>query len=801
MKIKIAILSFILFFIALCNESLIAQDKFTVSGYVKNESDGETILGATVYTREMPERGTATNSAGFYSLTLPKGFYKLVFSTLGYTTKVIDLDLTQNRVQSIELNDSETQLNEVVITEDVIDANVTSNRMSLEKLDIQTIKSMPALLGEVDVIRSIQMLPGVSTVGEGASGFNVRGGGVDQNLILQDESIIYNSSHLFGFFSVFNPDAVKDVTLMKGGIPAQYGGRLSSLLDVKLKEGNSKQFAGTAGIGTVSSRLALEAPIIKDKSSFIIAARRSYADLFLKLLPDFKDNQLYFYDLSAKWNYNINAKNTVYVSGYFGKDVFKFNDDFKLNWGNATGTIRWNHVFNQKLFAKFTGVYSNYEYELGVPSGTDAFSWISNIQNQNLKADLQYFINPRNTLNFGGSVINYSFSPGKITPGGDNSFFNKYELPEQRGIEYGLYIDNDRELGSRWSLQYGLRLSMFDFRGPYTTKEYEGVNGERKNLIKTKVFSNESIVKYWNPEPRFGARYSLNESSSVKMSYQRMVQYIHLISSTTAASPLDIWQPSTTNIKPETADQVAIGYFKNLKDNMFETSIEVYYKTTTNQIDYINGAETLLNEELESELLYGKGRAYGAEFYVKKKTGKINGWVSYTLAKSERQIDGLNNNDWYNAKYDRTHNISIVGIYDMNKKWSFSTSFAYLTGVAATFPNSRYTVQGIVIPDISDNSRNNYRVPAYHRLDFAATLTPKGKPNRKYTSNWVFSVYNAYNRRNAFSIYFGQNNDTKNLNYGQDSNGNYIPTSAKTQATRLAVFGSIIPSVTYNIKF
>lgn len=801
MNRKIAVLILILLLGFSEQNKIFAQQKFTVSGYVKSSADGETILGATIYTRELASMGTSTNNSGFYSLTLPSGKYKLVISSLGFTTQLLDLDLIQNRVQNIELDDSETQLGEVIITEDIIDANVSSNRMSIEKLSIQTIKSMPALLGEVDVIRSIQLLPGVSTVGEGASGFNVRGGGVDQNLILQDESIIYNSSHLFGFFSVFNPDAVKDVTLMKGGIPAQYGGRLSSLLDVKLKEGNSKEFAGSAGIGTVSSRLSLEAPIIKDKSSFIIAARRSYADVFLKLLPDFKDNQLYFYDLSAKWNYNIDAKNTVFVSGYFGKDVFQFNDDFKLNWGNATGTVRWNHVFNQKLFAKFTGVFSNYNYLLGVPSGTDAFEWISSIQNQNAKADLQYFINPKNTLNFGGSVINYSFQPGKISPLGNNNIFNEYELATQRGLEYAVYIDNDREFGSRWSVQYGLRLSMFDYRGPYTTKEYEGKDGLRKDLVKTKKYGSESIVKYWNPEPRFSTRYVLDEKSSIKASYQRMAQYIHLISSTSAASPLDIWQPSTTNIKPETADQVAIGYFRNIKNNMFETSVEVYYKNSTNQIDYINGAETLLNEDLESELLYGKGRAYGAEFYIKKKSGKLNGWVSYTLAKSERQIIGLNNNDWYNAKYDRTHNISIVGIYDLTKKWSFSTSFAYLTGVATTFPNSRYTVQGIVIPDISDDSRNNYRVPAYHRLDFSATLTPEGKPNKKYTSNWVFSVYNAYNRRNAFSVYFGQNNDSQNLTYTQDPNGTVIPTSAKTQATRLAIFGSIIPSVTYNINF
>jgi hypothetical protein len=656
----------------------------------------------------------------------------------------------------------------------------------VNRLDVKTIKTMPALLGEVDVIRSIQMLPGVTTVGEGAAGFNVRGGSIDQNLILLDEAPVYNSSHLFGFFSVFNPDAVKDVKLLKGGIPAQYGGRLSSLLDVRMKDGNSKNMAFSGGIGTVSSRFAVEGPLVKDKSSFIIAGRRTYGDLFLKLSPEFKDNQLYFYDLSTKVNYTINDKNRIYLSGYFGRDVFKLGEDASMNWGNATGTFRWNHLFNARLFSNLTLVYSDYDYSLGVPTGAQAFKWKSNIINYSAKADFSYYLNTNSTFTFGASSMLYRFKPGKATPTGNNSVFNPIELDHQHGLEHALYADHEQHIGSRLILQYGLRLSALDYLGSGTVYDYEGENGKRKTPVNPRVFgSRESIKLYANLEPRFTARYTLTESSSLKMSYNRMAQYIHLISNTTASSPLDVWSPSTTNIKPEIADQLALGLFKNLKDNMYETSVEAYYKTMSNQIDYVDGADLLLNQDMEADLLYGKGRAYGVEFFARKNSGRLNGWISYTLSRTERQIDGINNNEYYAAKYDKTHNINAVGVYQLTKRLNLSGNFVYGTGVATTFPNGRFEQDGIIVPINTDNARNNFRVPAYHRLDLSATLDGKKKPGRKYESSWTFSLYNLYSRRNAFSVYFRQNEDNPQ----------------KTEAVRLSVFGSVIPSVTYNFKF
>jgi len=759
--------------------------RFTVSGYVKDAASGESLIGATVYVKEL-STGTVTNSYGFYSISLPPGEYTLTYSYLGYVSQTGQLSLHADQTRDVNLSDQQVQMQELVVTGRKVDENVKSMEMSVSKLDIRTVKTMPALLGEVDVVRSIQLLPGVSTVGEGAAGFNVRGGGVDQNLILLDEAPVYNSSHLFGFFSVFNPDAVKDLRLLKGGIPAMYGGRLSSLLDVRMKEGNSKRLTASGGIGTVSSRLTVEAPIIKDKSSFVIAARRSYADLFLKLIPEQRENQAYFYDLSAKVNYTLNSKNKLFLSGYFGKDAFKFSDQFQMNWGNATATVRWNHLFSSRLFANFTGIYSNYDYGLGVPQGANGFDWSSKIINYSTKADFTYYLNTKNTISFGASGILYKFQPATITPLGDKSIFIPRQLNDQQALEYAIYADNEQTLSSRLSVQYGLRFSVFDYIGAATVYDYEGPVGYKKRPFNPQTFgSGESVQRYGNLEPRVSVRYNLTENSSVKASYNRMAQYIHLISNTTAASPLDVWSPSTKNIKPEIADQVALGYFRNLKDNAYELSVEGFYKTMSNQIDYINGAELLLNQHLEGELLYGKGRAYGAEFYLKRNTGRLTGWVSYTWSRSERQIDGINNNAWYVAKYDKTHNLSVVGMYALNDRWTLAGNFAYGTGVATTFPNGRYEHGGIVVPHNTDNSRNNYRVPAYNRLDISATLKNRTKPGRKWESEWVFSIYNLYARRNAFTVYFQQNENNP----------------SKTEAVRLSVFGSMLPSVTYNFKF
>jgi len=777
-----------------------AQDRFTVSGSIKDAANGEGLIGAIVQVQGQAV-GTSTNEYGFYSLTLPSGNYTLVYSYLGYVNQIRPVTLTRSQKIDIQLASEDVQIAEVVVTATKPDQNVRSMEMGVAKLEMKTIQAVPALLGEVDVVRAVQLLPGVSTVGEGASGFNVRGGGVDQNLILLDEAPVYNSAHLLGFFSVFNPDAVKDVKLIKGGIPAQYGGRLSSLLDIRMKEGNSKRFSALGGIGTVSSRLTLEGPIQKDKSSFIVAGRRSYGDLFLKLSSNenLRDNQLYFYDLSTKVNFTMGPKDRLFVSGYFGNDVFGIQSAdgetaFGFRWGNRTGTIRWNHLFSDKLFANLTAVYSDYDYSLGSPTGAQAFEWKSRIYNYSGKADFSYYLNASNTITFGASVIRYRFHPGEAGPVGENRSFSRYALDNQHAVEYAAYIDNEQSFGSRLSLQYGIRFSAYNFIGAQTVYEYAGEGIDRKVMVGSRTYDKgESIALYTNPEPRLSLRYTLDETSSIKASYNRMAQYVHLISNSTAASPFDVWSPTTRNIKPELADQVAVGYFRNFKENMYETSVEVFYKEMQNQIDYIPGAQVLLNQNLEADLLYGRGRAYGLELYAKKNTGQLTGWISYTLSRSERLFDGLNVDgasgqaQWYPAKYDRRHIGSVVGIYDFNKRWRFSGTFSYTTGVATTFPNGRYELDGgaITVPHNTDGSRNNFRVPAYHRLDLAATLQGKKNDTRRWKGEWVFSVYNAYARRNPFTIFFRQNPDD--------------PT--KTEAVRLSIFGTFLPSITYNFKF
>jgi hypothetical protein len=777
-----------------------AQDKFTVSGSIKDAANGEGLIGAIVQVQGQSV-GASTNEYGFYSLTLPSGNYTLVYSYLGYVNQAKPVTLTRSQKIDIQLIAEDVQIEEVVVTATKPDQNVRSMEMGVSKLEMKTIKSVPALLGEVDAVRVIQLLPGVSTVGEGASGFNVRGGGVDQNLILLDEAPVYNSAHLLGFFSVFNPDAVKDVKLIKGGIPAQYGGRLSSLLDIRMKEGNAKRFSALGGIGTVSSRLTLEGPIQKDKSSFIVAGRRSYGDLFLKLSSNenLRNNQLYFYDLSTKVNFTLGPKDRIYVSGYFGNDVFGIQSAdgetaFGFRWGNKTGTVRWNHLFSDKLFANITAIYSDYDYTLGSPTGAQAFEWNSRIFNYSGKADFSYYLNANNTITFGASAIRYRFHPGEARPLGQNTSFSRYALDHQHAVEYAAYLDNEQNFGPRLSLQYGIRFSAYNFIGAQTVYDYAGEGIDRKVAVNGRTYGKgESIALYTNPEPRLSLRYTLDETSSIKASYNRMAQYVHLISSSTAASPFDVWSPTTRNIKPELADQVAVGYFRNFKDNMYETSVEVFYKDMQNQIDYIPGAQVLLNQNLEADLLYGRGRAYGLELYAKKNTGKLNGWISYTLSRSERLFEGLNvdgasgQSKWYPAKYDRRHIGSVVAIYDYSKRWTFSGTFSYTTGVATTFPNGRYEIDGgsITVPHNTDGSRNNFRVPAYHRLDLAATLQGKKNETRRWKGEWVFSVYNAYARRNPFTIFFRQNPDD----------------ATKTEAVRLSIFGTFLPSVTYNFRF
>jgi hypothetical protein len=774
--------------LTLISLSLTAQEKFTISGTIKSASNGEELIGASVYSKSLAI-GTTANVYGFYSLTLPAGTYEITYSFIGFESLTKTIDISKSGQYNIELIESANEVGEVVVTGERSDANVTKVEMSVAKMDSKQIKKIPALLGEADVIKSVQLLPGVSTVGEGSTGFNVRGGGIDQNLVLLDEAPVFNSSHLLGFFSVFNPDAVKNVTLIKGGIPSEYGGRLSSILDVRMNEGNSKEFEGTGGVGLIFSRLALQGPIKKDKASFLIAGRRSYADILAKpfLNDDLKDSKFYFYDLTAKVNWQINDKNRLYLSGFFGRDVF--GSGFFFDWGNATSTLRWNHIFNEKLFMNLSAYYSNYDYKLGVnipEEPLDNFDWNSKIINYSVKPDFTYFINNKNTLKFGGQSIYYIFKPAdaSFTTGGDGSSIS---LPEKYAIESGIYLQNEQKVGARITLQYGIRLSNFAQLGEGEARFYKDTTaGVRKELDRIETFDdNEVIASYINPEPRFSINYSLDEVSSVKASYNRMAQYLHLISNTVASTPVDIWLPTNNNLKPQLVDQIAVGYFRNLQKNTYETSAEVFYKDFQNQIDYIDNANIFFNENLDADLLTGDGRAYGLELYLKKVKGKFNGFISYTLSRSERKVDGINNNEWYATRFDKTHILNVVGSYDLSEKWSFSANFVLSSGTPTTFPTSRYEVQGAVVPHNSEESRNNVRIPAYHRFDVSATLNLNPDNKKRWDSELVFSVYNLYARKNPFSIYFQQNEYDSRI----------------TEAIQFSVIGSVVPAVSYNFNF
>jgi hypothetical protein len=772
------------------------NEKVTLSGYVKDAKSGESLTGVNIVIRAL-ETGAVSNNYGFFSLTVPKGKHVVSFSYIGYQAQLLTLELNQNTQRNVELTEEGVELESIEITDEMGDRNVKSTEMSVNRLDMRTIQKMPALLGEIDIIRSIQLLPGVSTVGEGATGFNVRGGTIDQNLILMDEAPVYNSSHLFGFFSIFNPDAVKDAQLYKGAMPAQYGGRLSSILDVRLKEGNAKKFTAAGGIGTIFSRLTLEAPIVKDKVSFIVAGRRSYIDILSKpFLPEsLASTQFNFFDLSAKVNWKINPRNTVFLSGYFGRDIF--GAGFKFNWGNGTGTLRWNRIWNDKLFSNTTAIYSNYQYVLGFgQTNNDRFDWTSRIITYSLSHQFNYYLNPKNTIIFGFIGTLYDFEPGNAV-GISMGERRDVGLPSKWAMEGGVYADNEQKLNRRWAIRYGLRWSVFNYTGageaydlsdPITgLGSITSDNALPRRPINFRQYNQwESIKLYNNFEPRLSVKYEVDEFSSIKSSYNRTAQYIHLVSNTTAATPLDVWTPSTNNILPQIGDQVAIGYFRNFgKDNMFESSVEVYYRWMQNQLDYVDGANLLLNPYLEADLLSAQGRAYGAEFYIKKSKGDLTGWISYTLARTERQVAGINRGEWFPNRFDRPHNLYVVAMYTLNKRVELSANFVYASGTPATFPTNRMMVQGLVIPHNSENRRNNYRIPDYHRFDFSLTLFGKKKPNRRWEGHWVFSVYNVYGRKNPFSVYFQPQ----------------IEDPQVTQATRFFLIGIPVPGVTYNFKF
>lgn len=778
--------------------TLLAQDKFTINGTIRDASNGEALIGVTVYIKEI-SNGTTTNEYGFYSITLPKGTYMVDYTYVGFQPVTLTLTLDKNIQQPIELKPDAEQLEEVVVQAEIEQANVENLEMSTNKLEIKTILRTPMLFGESDLLRSLQLLPGVSTVGEGASGFNVRGGSVGQNLILLDEAPVYNSSHLFGFFSVFNPDAVKDTKLFKGAVPARYGGRLASILDVRMKEGNSKRLEVTGGIGSVFSRLAVEGPIIKDKMSFIVAARRSYIDVLARPFVPILQNggALNFYDLTLKTNYDISRRNKVFLSGYFGRDVFRFDKTQGFNWGNATATLRWNHLFNERLFLNVTGVYSDYDYALEFgKDDRNRFSWNSSISNFIFRPQFTYFIDSRNELNFGADATYYTFIPANAQ-GVTNGEVIDISLGRKYNLETSVYLSNAQKLSEHVSLEYGLRYSMFQSFGAGTEYIYgDTIPGVRKPVIGSRTYEKgEVISRHGNFEPRFSFRLQAGPKASLKGSYNRMVQYLHLISNTTASNPLDVWNPSSNNIKPQLADQFTLGYFRDITaDKNYEFSVEAYYRTTQNQIDYIDGADILINQYLEGDLLSGRGRSYGLELYVQKKKGRLNGWVSYTLGRTELQVTGINNGDWYDTRYNQLHNLKAAGFYDLSERWSVSANFIFTSGTPTTFPTSRFVQQGILVPHNAYESRNNVQLPDYHRLDISFRLEGKklkkdGK-ERKNSDYWVFSLYNVYARRNPFSIYFSQTDQRTPA--GQP---------IQSQATQLSIIGSIIPSISYNFKF
>lgn len=755
-----------------------AQEKFSISGTVKDSATGEDMIGVSVYIKELKSAGIVTNSYGFYSLTVPKGKYTLVAQSVGFNVKTFPLDVNKDIRLNVQLGRTDNTLQEVVVSSRKKNEAVLRPVMGVEKVSMKEIQNVPVIFGEKDVLKTIQLLPGIQSAGDGNSGFYVRGGSADQNLILLDEAPVYNPSHMLGFFSVFNSDAIKDATIYKGTAPSEYGGRLSSVVDLKMNEGNNKRASVSGGIGLISSRLSVEAPIVKDKGSFIISARRTYADLFLKLSKDTtaKNSTLYFYDINAKGNYKLGEKDRIYLSGYFGRDNFNYNKQFGLDWSNATATLRWNHIFNSKLFSNTSLIFSNYNYHILINNNGDDIKITSAIQDWNFKEDLQWYAGSNHNVKFGINSIAHTFVPGEVTAN-PKSGINNMELQKKHGWENGAYINDTWTFSDHFNVNYGVRFSSFSLLGPGTFYTYN----DDSSIKDSSVYSGTSMVKsYFFAEPRIALSYVINDQHSIKGGYSRNTQNMHLLSTSSTSSPWDVWIPSSNNVKPEIADLFSLGYFRNFKDNQYEFSTELYYKLMQNQIDYKNGADIYGNENVESQLLFGKGRAYGAEFLIKKKSGKLTGWIGYTLAKSERQFAGINKGSWFSARQDRTHDISVVAMYELNKKWTFSADFVYYTGNATTFPSGKYEVDNQVVNYYTE--RNGYRMPAYHRLDLGATYIVKKTATKE--SSWTFSLYNAYGRENAYTINFKTNPDD--------------PT--KTEAVQVALF-KFIPSVTYNFKF
>jgi hypothetical protein len=784
--------SFILFSFSLfCFSFLSAQEKFTLNGYVKDSLTGETLIGANINAKE-DNKGVTSNQYGFYSITLKKGSYQLVCSFVGYQPKEISINLNANKQENILLLSRSAIVSDVTVTSSrKRDNNVKAAQMGKIDLSVAQAKALPAFLGEVDILKTLQLLPGVRNAGEGNAGFYVRGGGPDQNLILLDDAVVYNTGHLFGFFSIFNADAIKNVTLIKGGMPAQYGGRLSSVVDISMKDGNANKMEVDAGIGLIASRFSIQGPIKKDKASFMLSARRTYIDAlvkpFIKKDNDFYGSGYYFYDLNAKLNYKFSEKDRLYLSGYFGKDKFDFNNKKRsfnttIPWGNATATLRWNHIFSKKLFANTTLVYNDYNFSLEGRQENFNIKFSSGIKDITAKSDFDWYVTPEHKLKFGGQFTYHTFFPSVITGSQDSVVFEPNNALKKYANEFALYLQDDWELSKKLKLNYGIRYSLFQQVGRYATYTRD-VNG---NKVDSTIYGKGQLVKsYGGFEPRATLRYSIDDNSSIKAAVTRNLQYIHLVSNAGTTLPTDLWVPSTLRVKPQISWQYSLGYFKNFKENTYETSLEVYYKDMQNQIEYKEGYTPNTLSDAEEDFVFGKGWSYGAELFVNKVKGRFTGWIGYTLSWTWRKFPDLNNGEKYPNKYDRRHDLSIVGSYELTKKWKLSSVFVYGTGNATSLPERFYFVGGVLTQEYS--TINKYRLKPYHRLDFSAIYTPVQKKKRWYKGYWVFSVYNLYSRANPYFIYFDQE--------GSAANGDL-----KVAAKQVSLF-PVIPSVTWNVKF
>lgn len=754
----------------------VAQHKFTVSGTVKDKKTGESIIGATIKVQDKSET-TTSNEYGFYSLNLPAGKYIFEISHVGMNKLIIALKLDSSLSIDFYLDEYSRTLNEVVVTA-AKGRSVAGTQMGAENLSVKEMKTIPQLFGERDPLKAIQLLPGIKAAGEGNSGIYVRGGAADQNLILLDEAPVYNASHSLGFFSTFNADAIKDITVYKGGMPAQYGGRLSSVIDIRMNDGNNQDYNVSGGVGLISSRLNVEGPLQKDKSSFLLSGRSTYIDLFLKASgdSDLNQNRLGFYDLNAKMNYTLGRKDRLFLSGYFGSDHLDAGGNFRLNWGNGTGTLRWNHIYNNRIFSNTSLIFSNYNYRISIKTGANDASIFSQIRDWNVKEELQWNPGEVHRLRMGVNSIYHAIRPGDVTSS-QSSSFNDVKFQKRYSWENALYFTDTWKWNDALSLTYGTRLDAFSILGK---GDFYAIDGGGKITDTIHVGAGEIYKTYFNIEPRLALSYMLNNTSSFKISYVRNTQNLHLISNSTSANPTDKWISSTNNIQPEVSGQASLGYYRDFPGNNYELTMEIYYKQMQHQIDYRDGSNVTDTDLLETQLLYGRGRAYGAEILVRKKTGKLTGWFSYTLSKSEKQIGGINRSKWYNARQDRIHDISIVAAYELSKKWTVSASWVFYTGDAVSFPSGKYAIGGETYFYYTE--RNGYRMPDYHRLDVGATkvLTVK----KRFSSELSLSLYNAYGRENAYAITFRDNKDDP----------------SKTEAVQTALF-KFVPSISYNFKF